>query len=132
LGGAVLLISGIVYQFVRSNPEQKGLRQVGEEQSDAVRPDSSDAEKTPSPKWADTIKGVVKEGSVWYLGLVYFFYGLSYIIYMVFFAAYLVKEMGFSQEWDDLGEDIRFAWKKPGGSTGLPCAGAFLHYLCAD
>jgi MFS family permease len=78
LGGAVLLISGIVYQFVRSNPEQKGLRQVGEEQSDAVRPDS---------------------GSVWYLGLVYFFYGLSYIIYMVFFAAYLVKEMGFSQEW---------------------------------
>ena len=28
-----------------------------------------------------------------------FFYGLSYIIYMVFFAAYLVKEMGFSQEW---------------------------------
>jgi MFS family permease len=33
---------------------------------------------------------------------------------------------------DDLGEDIRFAWKKPGGSTGLPCAGAFLHYLCAD
>jgi sugar phosphate permease len=96
LGGAVLLISGIVYQFVRSNPEQKGLRQVGEEQSDAVRPDSSDAEKTPSPKWADTIKGVV---NVWYLGLVYFFYGLSYIIYMVFFAAYLVKEMGFSQEW---------------------------------
>ena len=38
-------------------------------------------------------------GSVWYLGVVYFFYGLSYIIYMVFFAAYLVKEMDFSQEW---------------------------------
>jgi sugar phosphate permease len=99
LGGAVLLISGIVYQFVRSNPEEKGLRQVGEEQSDAVQPDPSGAGKAPSPKWADTIKGVVKLGSVWYLGLVYFFYGLSYIIYMVFFAAYLVKEMGFSQEW---------------------------------
>jgi sugar phosphate permease len=99
LGGAVLLISGIVYQFVRSNPEEKGLLQVGEEQSDAVRPDPSGTEKTPSPKWSDTIKGVVKLGSVWYLGLVYFFYGLSYIIYMVFFAAYLVKEMGFSQEW---------------------------------
>ena len=37
--------------------------------------------------------------SVWYLGLIYFFYGLSYIIYMVFFAAYLVKEMGLSQAW---------------------------------
>jgi sugar phosphate permease len=99
LGGAVLLISGIVYQFVRSNPEEKGLRQVGEEHSDAVQPDPSGAEKAPAPKWSDTIKGVVKLGAVWYLGLVYFFYGLSYIIYMVFFAAYLVKEMGFSQEW---------------------------------
>jgi sugar phosphate permease len=99
LGGAVLLISGIVFQFVRSNPEEKGLRQVGEAQSDAVQPDPWGAGKAPSPKWSDTIKGVVKLGSVWYLGLVYFFYGLSYIIYMVFFAAYLVKEMGFSQEW---------------------------------
>jgi len=99
LGGAVLLISGIVFQFVRSNPEEKGLRQVGEAQSDAVQPDPSGAGKAPSPKWSDTFKGVVKLGAVWYLGLVYFFYGLSYIIYMVFFAAYLVKEMGFSQEW---------------------------------
>jgi MFS family permease len=32
-------------------------------------------------------------GAVWYLGLVYFCYGFSYIIYMTFFAAYLVKEM---------------------------------------
>ena len=32
-------------------------------------------------------------GSVWYLGLVYFMYGFSYIIYMTFFAAYLCKEM---------------------------------------
>ncbi|MGD8257425.1 MAG: YbfB/YjiJ family MFS transporter, partial [Desulfobacterales bacterium] len=36
---------------------------------------------------------------VWYLGVIYFFYGISYIIYLTFFAAYLVKEMGFSQEW---------------------------------
>jgi MFS family permease len=38
-------------------------------------------------------------GSVWYLGVTYFFCGISYIIYMVFFAAYLVKEMGYSQSW---------------------------------
>jgi len=31
---------------------------------------------------------------MWYLGLVYSLYGFSYIIYMTFFAAYLVKEMG--------------------------------------
>ena len=36
---------------------------------------------------------------MWYLGIVYFFYGLSYIIYMVFFAAYLVKEMGHTEAW---------------------------------
>jgi len=99
LGGAVLLISGIVYQFVRSNPAEKGLRQVGEEHIEAAQPVSSDPDPAKSPKLTDTIAGVVKMGSVWYLGVVYFFYGLSYIIYMVFFAAYLVKEIGLNQEW---------------------------------
>ena len=99
LGGAVLLISGIVYQFVRSNPEEKGLRQVGADKNDAVRIDSSTTKKVLAPKWTETVKSVIKMGSVWYLGVVYFFYGLSYIIYMVFFAAYLVKEIGLSQEW---------------------------------
>ena len=99
LGGAVLLISGIVYQFVRSNPEEKGLRQVGADKNDAVRIDSSTTKKVFAPKWTETVKSVIKMGSVWYLGVVYFFYGLSYIIYMVFFAAYLVKEIGLSQEW---------------------------------
>ena len=99
LGGAVLLISGIVYQFVRSNPQEKGLQQVGSEKSGAVYSDSSATEKANASKLTGTIKSVVKMGAVWYLGVVYFFYGLSYIIYMVFFAAYLVKEIGLSQEW---------------------------------
>ena len=99
LGGAVLLISGIVYQFVRSNPQEKGLQQVGSEKSGAVYNDSSATEKANASKLTGTIKSVVKMGAVWYLGVVYFFYGLSYIIYMVFFAAYLVKEIGLSQEW---------------------------------
>lgn len=99
LGGAVLLISGIVYQFVRSNPQEKGLQQVGTEKSGAVHSDSSASEKANASKLTGTIKSVVKMGAVWYLGVVYFFYGLSYIIYMVFFAAYLVKEIGLSQEW---------------------------------
>jgi sugar phosphate permease len=99
LGGAVLLISGVVYQFVCSNPQEKGLQQVGFEKSEAVQRDSSTTKKVSAPKWTDTVKSVIKMGSVWYLGVVYFFYGLSYIIYMVFFAAYLVKEIGLSQEW---------------------------------
>jgi sugar phosphate permease len=99
LGGAVLLISGVVFQFVRSNPQEKGLRQVGSENSDAAQSDSPATEKVSAPRWTDTIKSIIKMGSVWYLGAVYFFFGLSYIIYMVFFAAYLVKEIGLSQEW---------------------------------
>ncbi|MGW8302501.1 MAG: MFS transporter [Desulfobacterales bacterium] len=99
LGGAVLLISGVVFQFVRSNPQEKGLGQVGSEKSDETHSDSSATKNVSALKWTLTIKSIIKMGSVWYLGGVYFFFGLSYIIYMVFFAAYLVKEIGLSQEW---------------------------------
>ena len=94
LGGAVLEISGIVYVFVLSRPEEKGLRQVGAEETEVMPASSMDTKKASSLQWTS----VIKMGSVWYLGVVYFFYGFSYIIYMLFFAAYLVKEMGFSQE----------------------------------
>ena len=94
LGGAVLVISGIVYGFVRSRPDQIGLRPVGAEEAEAAPAASKDTKKVSSIQWT----GVIRMGSMWYLGAVYFFYGLSYIIYMVFFAAYLVKEMGFTQE----------------------------------
>jgi sugar phosphate permease len=95
LGSAVVLISGIIYVFVRSRPEEKGLHQVGAEQIEVASVASSSAGKNaPSHQWIH----VIKMRSIWYLGFVYFFYGLSYIIYMVFFAAYLVKEIGFTQE----------------------------------
>jgi sugar phosphate permease len=99
LGGAVLLISGIVFQFVRSNPQEKGLDQVGSENKATARSNAAASQNAADLKWTETFKTILKMGSVWYLGAVYFFFGLSYIIYMVFFAAYLVKEMGFSQEW---------------------------------
>lgn len=94
LGGAVLAISGIVYGFLRNRPDQMGLHQVGAEETPEVPAPASETKKVSALQWT----GVIKMGSVWYLGAVYFFYGLSYIIYMVFFAAYLVTEMGFTQE----------------------------------
>ncbi len=94
LGLAVVLISAIVYLFVRSRPEEKGLQQVGAEKPEVDLPASSETKKSSSLQWTE----VIKMGSVWYLGVIYFFYGLSYIIYMTFFAAHLV-DMGFSQEW---------------------------------
>ncbi len=95
LGGAVLLISGVVFLFVRSRPQDKGLRQVGADNQDLDSSVSAASGKVSTLQWTS----VYRMGSVWYLGIVYFFYGLSYIIYMVFFAAYLIKEMGFTQEW---------------------------------
>jgi sugar phosphate permease len=95
LGGAVVVISAVVFLFIRSRPEDKGLHQVGSDQSEAASAVSSHGQNVSSLQWTQ----VYKKAAVWYLGIVYFFFGLSYIIYMIFFAAYLVKEMGFSQEW---------------------------------
>mgnify|MGYP002640370593 FL=1 len=96
LGGAVILISGVVFLFVRSRPDEKGLLPVGvKEKGGAPAAGTSKGNKVSSLNWTS----VYKMPSVWYLGVVYFFYGLSYIIYMIFFAAYLVKEMGLSQAW---------------------------------
>jgi len=94
LGVVVILVAGVVYIFVRSRPDEKGLQQVGAGKSDMDTAVASDTKKASSPQWTE----VIKMGSVWYLGIIYFFYGLSYIIYMTFFAAHLV-DMGLTQEW---------------------------------
>ncbi len=93
LGGAVLLISGIVYRYVRNRPDELGLQVVGTATAENVSPASAGEAKASSLQWTSVIKMV----QLWYLGGVYFFYGLSYIIYMTFFAAYLVNEMGLTQ-----------------------------------
>ncbi len=95
LGSAVLVIAGVVFLFIRSRPEEKGLLPVGSNKYQTNQPVTSNKDKTSSLQWS----AVYRNSAAWYLGIVYFFYGLSYIIYMIFFAAYLVKEMGFSQSW---------------------------------
>jgi MFS family permease len=92
LGSSVLLIAGLVYIFVRNQPEEKDLRPIGQ---DFEAPASSKAGHDSALQWAH----IYKRGAIWYLGVVYFFYGISYVIYLVFFAAYLVKEIGLSQAW---------------------------------
>jgi len=88
LGGAVLGIAGVAGLLIRSRPDEMGLRQVGEKEV-AEKPSTSQA-AVGALEWGR----VYKMPAVWYLGVVYFMYGFSYIIYMTFFAAYLVKEMG--------------------------------------
>ena len=92
LGGAVLVISLITYAFVRSRPEEKGLSPIGVEEENVPKPQTG-GEKAKSLQW----DLVYRVKGMWYLGFVYSMYGFSYIIYMTFFAAYLIKEMGLSQ-----------------------------------
>jgi nitrate/nitrite transporter NarK len=89
LGGLALVIAAVVFALIRSRPEEKGLAPIGADrgQVPAAAPAGSGVSAL---QWS----AVTRRGAVWYLGAVYFFYGASYIIYMTFFAAYLVKEMG--------------------------------------
>jgi sugar phosphate permease len=94
LGGIALGIAVLVSALIRTRPEEKGLLPVGisDKKGPAAGPLGSPGS---SPKWSL----VYRKGSVWYLGLVYFFFGFSYIIYMTFFAVYLVKEIGLPQNY---------------------------------
>jgi MFS family permease len=94
LGAAVVLVAGFVYLFVRSRPEEKGLQQVGANQEELDSTSSTETKKASFQQWIE----VIKRGSVWYLGFVYFFYGLSYVIYMIFFTKHLI-DMGFTEQW---------------------------------
>jgi MFS family permease len=93
LGGGVLFISCLVYAFIRSQPEEKGLSPIGFDETKDFLKTPPMEEKAKPIQWGLVYR--VKE--IWYLGFVYFMYGFSYIIYMTFFAAYLTKEMGLSQ-----------------------------------
>jgi len=41
---------------------------------------------------------VVRESEIWKLGIVYFMFGFSYIIYITFFVAYLTTEGALSSQ----------------------------------
>ncbi|MBW2148520.1 MAG: MFS transporter [Deltaproteobacteria bacterium] len=90
LGGLVMLIAAAAVLFIRSRPDEMGLRQVGAKKDEHI--DTAPKATSDAMDWGS----IYKVGVVWYLGLVYFMYGFSYIIYMTFFAAYLVKEVKLS------------------------------------
>ncbi len=103
LGGGVLVIAGVAAALIRSRPEEMGLRQVG----------GANAQAAPAP--AQPSVSVLDWGKVygiprvWYLGVVYCMYGFSYVIYLTFFKAYLVKEMTISATEAD------YLWALVGG-----------------
>lgn len=90
LGVAVLAVAVVAALLIRNRPEDLGLHPAGSQAASAA---PLQLKKGPAKlDWG----GIYRVPIVWYLGLVYFMYGFSYIIYMTFFAAFLVKEMHIS------------------------------------
>lgn len=92
LGGLVLIIAAICAIFLRNRPADLGLEPVGAESgSTSTAPGTGTGGGRPgSLQWSLVYR--VKE--VWHLGIVYFLYGFSYVIYMTFFKAFLMDEIG--------------------------------------
>ncbi len=112
LGGLVVLLGILSYVFLRNNPAEKGLLPVGAEAKKPEKTAGKDISEARSNSGqgangktvpAKTGKERIRWGSVyasaalWHLGLVYFMFGFSYIIYGTFFSATLISDKGLSQ-----------------------------------
>lgn len=89
LGALVVLLGLLAFALLRDRPEEKGLRPVAAEMSRGAEEQGSGG-----ADWGR----VYRSGAVWHLALVYIAFGLSYIIYVTFFAKYLQAEGGYTKE----------------------------------
>jgi len=87
LAGLVTTIAFIGYLFLRNRPEEKGLVPLG----------SEDIRITPVPQERTAEKSIYRNWSVYLLGVIYFLFGYTYVIYATFIVTVLVKERGFSE-----------------------------------
>jgi len=85
LSGMVTAIALVGVIFLRNRPEDKGLLPVGSD-------DVGAAKTAPRPP-----VNVYREWMIYYLGIVYFLFGYTYVIYATFIVTTLVKERGFSE-----------------------------------
>ena len=104
LGLAVVLLGLVIYLFVRNKPADLGLNPVGAEREAACKigagadKDSSAGTEVEKDGGGAGWKNVYGSRTLWLLGLVYFAFGFSYIIYATFFSTSLVADKGISQE----------------------------------
>jgi MFS family permease len=83
LGILVFVFSFVCYAFLRDNPGEKMTSMYGGQEG---------TKGTANLGFFSACVDVVKEREVWILGIVYFTFGFSYIIYMTFFVSYLTGE----------------------------------------
>jgi MFS family permease len=88
LAAAILLVAGVAGTLLRDRPEDVGLSVLGR-----THPAPPTLEpRPPSPHFSS-----FRSGAVWLLGVIYWLFGFTYVIYVTFFVTSLVKERGFSE-----------------------------------
>jgi len=102
LGMIVVLLGLFIYLLLRNKPSDLGLKPVGAECEAAgtacAGADSSTAGTEVEKDGAGAgWKNIYGSRTLWLLGLVYFAFGFSYIIYATFFSTSLVADKGISQ-----------------------------------
>ncbi len=84
LGMIVIVIAVVSVLFLRDRPEDLGLQPLGAKSED------KDRQKGPPQK----DKAVFRELVIYHIGVIYFLFGFTYVIYATFIVTCLVKEWG--------------------------------------
>lgn len=87
LGCTVLIIAFIGLLLLRNNPEEKGLKPIGSDDTAPFYSEIIDKMKT----------NIYRKGVIYHLGVIYFLFGYTYVIYATFIVTTLVKERGFPE-----------------------------------
>ncbi|MDA8084848.1 MAG: MFS transporter [Nitrospiraceae bacterium] len=87
LSAVVIATALLSVLLLRNRPEEKGLQPVG----------AGDAAPAAAGKEKRGTTSVYREKMIYYLGLIYFLFGYTYVIYATFIVTTLVKERGFSE-----------------------------------
>lgn len=124
LGGIVILLGLLSYALLRNKPSEKGLAPIGVLSAAPLQrlcgTVGNHAEEAAETNVGNGRPHMLAEGkslslgsiyaspALWHLGMVYLFFGFSYIIYGTFFSAAMVNDKGFTQTqagtiWSSIG-----------------------------
>lgn len=93
LGGMVFAILVLCGLFLRNHPDEASAAAS----EAAASPRHATRAGQPDPRASALDWGLVyRSRTLWHLAVIYFAFGISYIIYSTFFIRYLVKEAGFT------------------------------------
>lgn len=91
LGAMSLAVAAVAYALLRDRPAEKGLKPVGGDMPASAN--AAGGTRAPAP--AMGLKAA--RGVLIHLGIVYFLFGFTYVIYATFIVTTLVQERGFSE-----------------------------------